>query len=1118
MVVVDQFEELITQCMDAGERAAFLAAVAGLVGEAGDRIRVVVTVRTDFEGQFRDSPLGAVWRAARFPVLPLTQDDYREVITAPAAHRAIFFDPAGLVEKLINDVVQMPGGLPLLSFTLSEMYLSYLKRSGDDRCLTWADYEAVGGVVVSLRNRVERLYKEELATDAERETLKRVMLRMVSVEGGALARRRVPVVELVYESEEENRRVSGVLERLTAARLVVPDQDADGQTVVEPAHDALVNGWDRLLRWTREEQEQLALRRLLTPAAADWKAGTGGLWWANPRLPVLVRLADSETAWLNKDEREFVRRSEAKRRRTRRWVVGTTTAAFIVLSGLMLYSFSLWRTSEGRLRTANSRRLASLSASERRNHLDRSLLLAAKACELDNTFEARDSLLSALQAQPFLNSFLHCDDVDVKCLSFSPDGNTLAVGCGLYGEAGRGSGFGGGRFGGSVLLFDVVSRSRLDNTPLPVAEGGVTSVAFSHDGKTLAASYSGGVNSCGVVLWDVARLSRLNGSPLTVSAMEIRAVTFSPNGKTLAAGYDDTKGGSVGLWNVGKMRVTCSPLRVDEGMVHALAFCPDGKTLAAGYHVGRFGDGIKHNRGGVVVWDVRGRNRIRNSSFVVPQGNVTAVAFNPDGSILATGYYSESKDSSGGVVAWDMTNRKLLDGSPLAAMKCGTSSMAFSPDGAALAIGCTRPVFDKGQDSLLGGLILCDLKAGWRSAAPVIVAEVDVKCVAFAPDGKALAASHSVGFYDGGVVLWETAGRGCLAGSPLVMSKDDVATVTFSPDGKTLATGSREEGVALWNVVERSRVPGTPFPVAEGETSAVSFNLDGNTIIAGYGSPAHQGGVVLWNRAKRIRIGGSPLAVTEGNVTGVKVSPDGKTLAAGYADGHRGGVVLWDLPGCQRLNGSPLVMVEGQVSTIAFSPGGKTLAANFGDLAHPGGVVLWNVAEYARLGGSPFAMPEGDTHTLAFSTDGKTLAAGYVAFPAGGVVLWDVARRTRLAGAPVINGNVVSLDFSHDGKTLAAGCIGSGMDNSGGGVVLWDVAAQTRFAAPFTMPKTIVNSVVFSPDSKTMAASYGFVERGRTGETILWDIDRDSWIRKARKIANRDFTPEENRLFSLTDP
>ena len=58
----------------------------------------------------------------------MSQAELRTVIEGPAAKRALFFDPPALVDMLINEVVQMPGALPLLSFTLSELYLKYLSR------------------------------------------------------------------------------------------------------------------------------------------------------------------------------------------------------------------------------------------------------------------------------------------------------------------------------------------------------------------------------------------------------------------------------------------------------------------------------------------------------------------------------------------------------------------------------------------------------------------------------------------------------------------------------------------------------------------------------------------------------------------------------------------------------------------------------------------------------------------------------------------------------------------------------------------------------------------------------------------------------------------------------
>ena len=78
------------------------------------------------------------------------------------------------------------------------------------------------------------------------------------------------------------------------------------------------------------------------------------------------------------------------------------------------------------------------------------------------------------------------------------------------------------------------------------------SVAFSPDGKTLAAGYGVGGGGGGVVLWDTARRERLQEKPLAVTEGDVQSVAFSPDGKTLAAGYGG--GGGGGVWCSGTRR------------------------------------------------------------------------------------------------------------------------------------------------------------------------------------------------------------------------------------------------------------------------------------------------------------------------------------------------------------------------------------------------------------------------------------------------------------------------------------------------------------------------------------------------------------------------------------
>ncbi len=362
LLFIDQSEEIITLCQNEDERKEFFQQILKAINVHRDRLRVVLSLRSDFEPQIRDAGLKFVptvmkvgntvlknrWHTGRFIVPAMTRGELREAIEKPAEARVMYFQPHELVEQLIDEVDNMPGALPLLSFALSELYLKYLNRQREaenggitiDRALTQADYQDLGGVIQSLTQRADEEYEALVKENpAYAQIIRHVMLRMVAIGGGELARRQVPLSELEYPAEK-NGLVKEVIERFTNARLLVKGEDAIGNPYVEPAHDALIRGWQKLLNWVKEEKN-LRLQRRLTPAAFEWKSQqqAGFLWNADPYLDVLHKdVLNSQNNWLDKVETEFVQRSIWQRRRNTylRW--GITISVMLGLSVLTFLS------------------------------------------------------------------------------------------------------------------------------------------------------------------------------------------------------------------------------------------------------------------------------------------------------------------------------------------------------------------------------------------------------------------------------------------------------------------------------------------------------------------------------------------------------------------------------------------------------------------------------------------------------------------------------------------------------------------------------------------------------------------------------------------------------------
>jgi len=533
--------------------------------------------------------------------------------------------------------------------------------------------------------------------------------------------------------------------------------------------------------------------------------------------------------------------------------------------------------------------------------------------------------------------------------------------------------------------------------------------------------------------------------------------------------------------------------RWGNGKINFISLSPEGRTLAAATTIG------------VALYDTD-RLALRASWLI--DGGVEALAFSPDGGILATG-------SEGVIQLWDLA---MGGSSPVLLQQGGfydsVNALAYSPDGRWLAAGTLSGiwVYDPGN-----GQLIAHLKDPLSSSY--------TWAVAFSPDSAVLASSWSNYINIGGTVsLWDTETWQIQQQFQEGGSVDEAGGLAFSTDGRMLAITGGWYYSFLWDLENGASIP------AEAADGGIRYQVlavspDGTTLAGG----SYYGILSLWDTStgenrRELQEEGFPLRC-------LVFAPDGKRLYAASTDGIR----VWDLATRSVAQSAVNHLSAGQV--ISFSPDGRRLAT-----LNEEEVIILDASSGVRLQSLPgeyyaaispdwsllaavapddpqtlllydlasgavvhrmFRGEQQAVHEMFFSPDGRFLAQLEYE-NTGSLLLWDTQSGKLLHSLPEAYS---FLAFSPDGLTLAAVDAGTGEDPAQAKLQFWNPVSGTK-AESLPLGQAIIdagnypaesdtkiNSLVFSPDGDRMAV--GLNDRislwDRNG-SLLWVTEGDDYL------------------------
>jgi WD40 repeat protein/DNA-binding SARP family transcriptional activator len=994
LLLVDQFEELYTLCPQPELRRRFIDM---LIGAAQPAIPVVLlmTLRADFMGQaLSHRPLADALQHGTFILGPMNREELQAAIQNPAEKQGAAFEP-GLVNRILDDVGQEPGNLPLLEFALTLMWDQL-----DQGWLTHAAYEEIGRVEGALAHYAEKVYTG--LDENEQEKARKIFIQLVQPGQGTEDTRRIATR---LELGDDN---WPLIQELADRRLVVTGRDEEEQETVELVHEAMISGWGRFRGWIDADRNFRVWQEGLRAAIRGWQASDrddGALLRGAPLAQAGEWLEERHTD-LGEMENNFIQASlelhqkeQARREKRRRLIVAGLAIGLMVAVLLSVFALVQRRSSLQNAAQAQNVALVAGSQAALANHdTDTAIALAWQAVRLNPDSALAQAQLSEVAYGTGTVRILEGNKDISAWIAMSPDDRTLLAGID----------------DGSVILWELATGQVLweQQVQTQTGEPWVQDVAFSPDGGVVAATYDDRI-----MFWQAATGQLIRQIDSVVNRQKI---TFHPSGDQFATTGSEEQSRLV-IWDFASGEV----LREFEPgtYIEDLVYTADGSTIL-----------IASRSGLLTLIDEQTGDVIREfQNYLEPDsGWLRYITLSPDGTRVIAASYANF------LPVWDFETGELLENYSYA----GVPSSAFHPQNGTVLIGDisvlrtidlqTGAVLrsNTGHNrGILGVAITSDGARAVTTGADETIRVWDLQGgqvvrrftgpqaslgeISLSPDGRRML----VGSADGTTTLWDVE-----AGEEIRRFVDDqpITALRFSPDGRSALIGTSvlqglvaEPGyLILWDVEtgeEIRRFEGQPYAV-----EAVAFSPDGRLAAsAGAGAMA-----ILWDVETGAEIRrfedywvDSPWGIE--TFWDVEFSPDGNRIFAShtsqvFASHSNGAIIGWDVESGKRIQ--ELFGHSQVAASIVFSKDGQRLVSGGTDSQ----IILWDMGTGNIL--RRFATHPGGTRQVQFSPDESFLLGGSLN---GTNSLWRVDTGEEIRRYE--GGFVKSMRFTLDGHHAVVG-------------------------------------------------------------------------------------------------